>query len=89
MKSLLIAATAAAVLAAGNAYASEDLSKSAGCAKCHEIDKKKKGPSFKSISAKYKGKGDAAVVKAFKEADHDVKVSDGDLTTLSKWILTL
>lgn len=89
MKSMLIAATAAAVLLAGNAYASEDLAKSAGCTKCHEIDKKKKGPSFKSISAKFKGKGDAAVVGAFKDADHDVKVSDGDLGSLAKWILSL
>ena len=30
-----------------------------------------------------------AVIKAFKDADHDVKVSDGDLGTLAKWILTL
>jgi len=29
------------------------------CFKCHSIDKKKDGPSFKVTAAKYKGKADA------------------------------
>lgn len=29
------------------------------CGKCHSVDKKKDGPSFKVTAAKYKGKADA------------------------------
>lgn len=29
------------------------------CFKCHAVDKTKKGPSYKKIAAKYKGKADA------------------------------
>lgn len=88
MKSMLIAATAAAVLAAGNAYASEDLAKSSGCMKCHAIDAKKKGPSFKASAAKYKGK-EAELTKEWKENHEDVKISDADLSKLLKWILSM
>ena len=57
---LLSAAIAAAMLTAGMAQASPDLAKSAGCAKCHEMDKTKKGaPGFKETAAQYKGKADA------------------------------
>jgi cytochrome c len=95
MKAALITLTAAGILAAsGSAFAQEDLAKSAGCtAKCHAVDAKKKGPAFKATAAKYKGKPDAeaAVTASFKK-EHDpadVKVSDGDLNKLVKWILTL
>jgi cytochrome c len=33
-----------------------DEMKEHGCVKCHEIDKKKVGPSLKDVAAKYKGK---------------------------------
>lgn len=39
--------------------AAEALSKKSNCSKCHSIDKKKDGPSFKETAAKYKGKTDA------------------------------
>ncbi len=29
------------------------------CTKCHAIDKTKKGPSYKKVAAKYKGRADA------------------------------
>ena len=35
------------------------LLKKSNCSKCHSIDKKKDGPSFKETAAKYKGKTDA------------------------------
>ena len=35
------------------------LAKKSGCLKCHSVDKKKDGPSFKETAAKYKGKPDA------------------------------
>ena len=39
--------------------AAEDLAKKSNCNKCHSIDKKKDGPSFKETAAKYKGKAEA------------------------------
>lgn len=40
--------------AAATAMAKKD-----NCLKCHSVDKKKDGPSFKETAAKYKGKADA------------------------------
>lgn len=95
MRSILIAAfVASGVLAAGAVQASPELSKSAGCVKCHEIDKKKKGPAYKDSAAKYKGKADAEAV-IFKSitdpnGDHpEMKASAEDTKTMIKWILTL
>ena len=38
--------------------AAEALTKKSGCLKCHAVDRKKDGPSFKETAAKYKGKPD-------------------------------
>ncbi|MEY8689509.1 MAG: c-type cytochrome [Leptothrix sp. (in: b-proteobacteria)] len=42
-----------------DADAARALAKSNDCFKCHAIDKTKKGPSYKKIAEKYKGKADA------------------------------
>jgi cytochrome c len=55
---LALAAPALPALAADDAGA-EALMKKSGCFKCHSIDKKKDGPSYKEVAAKYKGKPDA------------------------------
>jgi cytochrome c len=95
MKLVLISAlVAAGVLATGAAQASPELSKSAGCAKCHEIDKKKKGPAYKDSAAKYKGKADAeaTIFKTITDTNGDhpeMKASPEDTKTMIKWILTL
>lgn len=39
--------------------AAQALAKQNKCTKCHSVDKKKDGPSFKETAAKYKGKADA------------------------------
>jgi cytochrome c len=64
-RTLLIAA-AGMMIAVGSAHAAdvdasaaEALAKKSGCFKCHAVDKKKDGPSFKETAAKYKGKADA------------------------------
>lgn len=41
-----------------DADAAMSLSKSNGCLKCHAVDKDKKGPSYKKIADKYRGKAD-------------------------------
>jgi cytochrome c len=92
MRSILIAAVAAAALSAtGGAFASEDLAKSAGCNKCHAMDSEKDGPSYKAISKKFKGKDAAAVASAFKASKEHAKVKakDEDVTAISGWILKL
>ena len=61
-KLLITAASLAVTIGTANAdvdvSAAEALSKKSGCLKCHAVDKKKDGPSFKETAAKYKGKPD-------------------------------
>jgi cytochrome c len=94
MKSFVIAAVAVASMAlAGAAQASEALAKEKGCTACHDVDKKKMGPSLKDISAKYKGKADAEgmlVTKLSEGKGHPkVKSSADETKTLVKWILAM
>ncbi|MCX7148919.1 MAG: c-type cytochrome [Rhodocyclales bacterium] len=51
--------TASFAYAAVDADAARALMKKSDCFKCHAIDKKKDGPSYKETSTKYKGKADA------------------------------
>jgi cytochrome c len=37
------------------AHASVELATKSKCMACHDVDKKKMGPTFKDIAAKYKG----------------------------------
>jgi cytochrome c len=92
MKSLIVASfVAAGVLFAGAAYANADLA-AANCGKCHEMDKKKKGPAYKATAAKYKGQADAEA-KLFKfvtdpSGDHpEFKGKPEDVKTVLKWVL--
>ncbi|MDZ7590457.1 MAG: c-type cytochrome [Rubrivivax sp.] len=96
MKSVLITAfVAAGLLAFGAAQASPELAKSAGCSKCHLMDKEKKGaPAYTASAAKYKGKADAeATMLKFisnKDGDHpEMKANPDDAKAVVKWILTL
>ncbi|CAG0969570.1 Cytochrome c-551 [Burkholderiales bacterium] len=79
----------------------ESLMKKSNCMKCHAVDKKKDGPAFKQIAAKYKGKADAeaTLVKAVTtgpkvkidgvEETHDsLKTkNDAEVREVVKWIL--
>ncbi|MBL8327147.1 MAG: class I cytochrome c [Rubrivivax sp.] len=99
MKAALIAPLAACVaLALGAAtsspaYANEALAKDK-CGKCHEMEKKKKGPPYKETAAKFRGKADAEATM-FKLAtdpkgDHpEFTASPDDTKAVIKWILTL
>jgi cytochrome c len=94
MKSIVMVAVVAAGLGlAGAANASEDLAKKSGCMTCHDVATKKMGPSFKDISAKYKGKAgaEATVVANLKagKGHPAVKTSDADTATLVKWIFAM
>ena len=55
-------AMAGTVQAAPDADAAQSLARSNNCYKCHSIEKKKDGPSFKSTALKYAGKPDAETI---------------------------
>ena len=100
---LLLAAPATSV-AAVDATAAQALAKESECFKCHTVDKTKKGPSYKKIAAKYKGKADAEakLIKHLKSGEK-VKLEDGSeedhkiievkdeaqIKNLVAWILSL
>jgi cytochrome c len=103
----LIATATALVLVGGSAHAQVDeesakaLAKQSKCTKCHSVDKKKDGPSYKETAAKYKGKPDAVdklythlttrpeiEVDGKKEQHTDVKASDAEIRNLIGWILS-
>jgi len=68
----------AAALVAGTAFAQSgaDVVKAKGCMNCHEVDKKKVGPSFKDIAAKKKS--EAELVAKLKEGKGHPKVAASD-----------
>lgn len=51
---------------AGPAYADADLAMKKNCGACHYVDKRKYGPSFQQIAAKYADKKNAADMLAKK-----------------------
>lgn len=72
MKSILITIVAGAGIASGAVLAQSgpDVLKAKGCLGCHDMDKKKVGPAFKDVAAKYKG-------DKSKAADIAAKIKDG------------
>jgi len=84
--------------------AAKALAKKNDCFKCHAIDKSKKGPSYKKVAEKYRGKPDAQskLITNF-TTEPMVKLSDGkeekhkvidtkdmnEMKNLADWILSL
>jgi cytochrome c len=106
MKSRL-AGLVCCLAAAVPAYAADEadatkLLEDSKCLKCHSVDKKKDGPSYKEVAAKYKGKAEAeakltkhvSVPSKVKidgvEEDHgSVKTRDAArIKNLVQWILS-
>jgi cytochrome c len=97
----LVAALAAPALShAADATAAQATARKEKCMTCHSVDKKKEGPAFKEVAAKYKGKGDAEAtlttqlttgMKAkFPDGhteDHKVLKANADTKNLVQWIL--
>lgn len=90
MKAVILIFAAAGALTAGAAQA-QDVLKAKGCLACHDVEKKKMGPSFKDIAAKYKGDkaAESNLVAKLKEAKGHPKVnaSDDELNAAVKEIL--
>lgn len=82
MKTSLFVLATVGVLAAGPGYAQSgaDVLKAKGCLNCHEMDKKKVGPSFKDVAAKYKSdtKAPATLVAKLKEGKGHLKITASD-----------
>lgn len=110
MKNPFVALACVLALGAGSAAwaadvdegAAEALMKKSNCNKCHSLDKKKEGPSFKETAGKYKGKADAEA-EVFKHLTTSPKVkvegkeeehanlktkNDGEVKNVVRWILT-
>lgn len=82
MKAIALVIVAAGVLATAGiakAQSGADVIK-AKCAACHEADKKKVGPAFKEVAAKYKGDKAAVgtVVGKMKEGKGHPKLDASD-----------
>jgi cytochrome c len=94
-KLLFVAAVAIGLSAGGIAYAQDaaKLADTAGCMKCHDVEKKKMGAPFKAVAAKYKGNKDAekTIVAKLKsgEGHPKGKASDADLDAIVKWVLAM
>ena len=82
VRTMLVIVAAAGALAAGAGFAQSgaDVLKDKGCLNCHETDKKKVGPAFKDVAAKYKGdKGaESALVAKMKDGKGHPKVAASD-----------
>jgi cytochrome c len=82
MKMILATVSAAMILWAGPGFAQSgpEVLKAKGCLNCHEMDKKKVGPAYKDIAAKYNGdkKAEAMLVDKIKEGKGHPKVAASD-----------
>jgi cytochrome c len=96
MRKILIAtaAGAAVVLFQPVARAAEPPAalKEHGCLACHDVDKKKVGPAYKDVSAKYKGKKVEELMASMKSKPvHKsalAKTDDAALKSMLEWVLT-
>jgi cytochrome c len=79
---MLVIVAAAGALAAGAGFAQSgaDVLKAKGCMNCHEMDKKKVGPAYKDVAAKYKNnKGaESELVAKIKEGKGHPKIEASD-----------
>lgn len=93
-KILLVAAAgmAVAVFQPAVRAAVQDDMKASGCLNCHEVDKKKVGPAFKEVAAKYKGKKVDELMTSMKgKPVHKAplqKTNDASLKGMLEWVLS-
>lgn len=94
MKAILLVLAAAGALAAGIAYSQSgvDVLKAKGCMNCHDNDKKKIGPAYKDVAAKYKdkkGAEDELVAKLKAGTGHPkIAASDAELKAAVQHVLS-
>ncbi len=87
-QSIVAALTLGMLAGAAAAYAqsADDLLKAKGCLGCHDFEKKKVGPAYKDVAAKYRGDAGAegALVAKLKDGKGHMKInaSEAELKTL-------
>ncbi len=85
---------AASLSASGLVYAQTgtEVLKAKGCMNCHENDKKKVGPAYKDVAAKYKGnkgaEGELVAKLKAGTAHPKVAASDAELKAAVQHVLT-
>ena len=99
---VMLAASSAA--SAADEAVARTLARQSNCFKCHSVDKKKDGPAWREVAAKYKGKPDAeATLTRHITSGEKVKFEDGheedhavvkskdpkEISNLVQWILSL
>lgn len=101
MKKSLIAAMLLGMVAAPAAMANLALAQKSGCLACHAVDHKVVGPAYKDVAKKYAGDktAEAKLIAKVKKGGSGVwgpvpmppntQVSDADVKTLVKWVLSL
>ena len=94
MRTMLAVLAAAGTLAAGSGFAQSgaDVVKAKGCLNCHDAHKKKVGPAFMDVAAKYKGKKDAEAELVAKlkagTAHPKIAASDAELKAMVQHVLS-
>lgn len=94
MRTMLVIIAAAGAMAAGVGFAQSgpEVLKAKGCLNCHEMDKKKVGPAYKDVAAKYKDdkKAEAMLVDKIKEGKGHPKIaaSDAELKAAIQTVLS-
>ena len=82
MRATLMLITAVGVLAAGLAYSQSGMEvlKAKGCLNCHDMDKKKVGPAYQDVAAKYKDKkgAEGELMAKLKEGKGHPKIAASD-----------
>ena len=82
----MLAGSAAALSQSGDA-----LLKSKGCLGCHDFDKKKVGPAYKEVAAKYKGNAGAegTLVAKLKDGKGHMKInaSEAEIKSMVERVL--
>jgi cytochrome c len=88
----VVAFAGAIVAGAVLAQSGADVVKAKGCLNCHEMDKKKVGPGYKEVAAKYKGDKAAPgmLVGKLKEGKGHLKIdaSDAELKAAVGYVLS-
>lgn len=89
--SLLLAVAGLLVAGGASADPGDEVLKSKGCLNCHAFDKKKMGPAYNDVAAKYKGNKDAQgmLVNKLKEGKGHPKVNgtEDEITAAIKRVL--
>ena len=79
--------------AAGHAQSGAEVLKTKGCLNCHETDKKKVGPAYKDVAAKYrddKGAEPRLIAKLKEGKDHPkIAASDAELKAAVDHVLSM